>query len=107
MTTLSRWHSRRATLARAMQSGVAVIPTAPHQPRNRDSHYPYRFDSYFYYMSGFPEPESVLVLIAGRQPKSILFCREKDETREIWDGFRYGPKGAKRAFGVDEAYPIG
>ena len=89
-----------------MGGGIAIIPTAPEVIRNRDSHYPYRFDSYFYYLTGFKEPESVLVLIAGNSPKSILFCREKDIEREIWDGFRYGPEAAKAEFGFDEAYSI-
>ena len=97
---------RRARLAQAMQGGVAIIPTAPERIRNRDTHYPYRFDSHFYYLSGFPEPEAVLVIVAGAQPKSLLFCRERNEERETWDGFRFGPKGAQERFGFDEAYPI-
>lgn len=97
---------RRAQLLQQMKTGVAVIPTAPEAVRNRDSHYQYRFDSYFYYLTGFTEPESVLLLIAGDNPKSVLFCRDKDIEREIWDGFRYGPEGAKEEFGVDEAYSI-
>jgi Xaa-Pro aminopeptidase len=76
------------------------------QVRNRDSEYSYRFDSYFYYLSGFQEPQSVLVLIAGDTPKSILFCRRRDPARELWDGLRSGPEGAKAALGLDEAYPI-
>jgi Xaa-Pro aminopeptidase len=98
--------ARRARLAQAMQGGVAVIPTAPERIRNRDTHYPYRYDSHFYYLSGFPEPESVLVIVAGAQPKSLLFCREKNEERETWDGFRFGPAGARERFGFDEALPI-
>ncbi|MDP2827727.1 MAG: Xaa-Pro aminopeptidase [Sulfuricellaceae bacterium] len=98
--------ARRQRLAQAMQGGVAVIPTAPERQRNRDSHYAYRFDSYFHYLTGFAEPEAVLVLIAGASPKSILFCREKNLEREIWDGFRHGPEGAKEEFGFDEAYPV-
>ena len=98
--------ARRARLAQAMQAGVAVIPTAPERVRNRDTHYPYRFDSHFYYLTGFPEPEAVLVVVAGAKPKSLLFCREKNEEREIWDGFRYGPAAAREAFGFDEALPI-
>jgi Xaa-Pro aminopeptidase len=94
-----------------MQPGaVAVLPTAPEVPRNSDSDYPYRHDSYFYYLTGFTEPESVLVLAAsrGEQPaRAILFCREKNVEREIWDGYRHGPLGAKEAFGFDEAFPIG
>lgn len=97
---------RRQQLISSMQAGIAVIPTAPEVTRNRDSHYPYRFDSYFYYLTGFKEPEAVLVLIAGPEPKSILFCRDKDVDREIWDGFRYGPEAAKTEFGFDEAYSI-
>jgi Xaa-Pro aminopeptidase len=95
---------RRRRLAAAIGDGVAVIPTAPERVRNRDSHYPYRFDSHFYYLAGFGEPEAVLVLV---QNKSILFCREKNPERETWDGFRYGPDGARERFGFDEAHPIG
>lgn len=98
--------ARRQRLLKTIGDGVAVVPTAPEAIRNRDSHHPYRFDSYFWYLSGFPEPEAVLVLIGGKKPKSILFCREKHEEREIWDGYRYGPKAAKSAFGFDAAYPI-
>src|SRR4051812_11605850 len=98
---------RRAALAQLMRQGIAVVPTAPEQIRNRDAHYPYRYDSYFYYLSGFPEPEAVLVLIAGAQPKSILFCRERDAQREVWDGFRHGVAQARERFNFDEAYPIG
>ena len=83
---------------------MAVVPTAPERVRNRDSHYPYRFDSHFYYLTGFTEPEAVLVLAAG---KSILFCRERNPEREIWDGFRYGPEAARERFGFEAAHPIG
>ncbi|HEX2649727.1 MAG TPA: aminopeptidase P N-terminal domain-containing protein [Burkholderiales bacterium] len=98
--------ARRLRLAQAMQAGVAVVPTAPERIRNRDTHYPYRFDSHFYYLTGFPEPEAVLVIVAGAQPRSLLFCREKNEERETWDGFRYGPAAARETFGFDEALPI-
>jgi Xaa-Pro aminopeptidase len=104
--TLSRFAERRYALQRRLGRGVAVIPTAPIRVRNRDSDYPYRFDSYFYYLSGFPEPEAVLVLVAGEEPKSILFCRKRDPARELWDGARSGPEGAKEALGVDEAFAI-
>ena len=98
---------RRARLAARIKRGIAIIPTAPERARNRDSHYPYRYDSYFYYLTGFIEPEAVLVVIAGDQPKSVLFCRDKDVEREIWDGFRYGPQQAREVFGFDESYPVG
>jgi Xaa-Pro aminopeptidase len=107
---MTHYAARRARLAAQMQPGaVAVLPTAPEVMRNSDSDYPYRHDSYFYYLSGFSEPESVLVLVApsGDAPaRSILFCREKNLEREIWDGYRYGPDAAREAFGVDEACPI-
>ncbi|BEV07616.1 Xaa-Pro aminopeptidase [Methylophilus sp. DW102] len=103
---MQEFSRRRQQLINHMQAGIAIIPTAPEVTRNRDSHYPYRFDSYFYYLTGFKEPEAVLVLMAGPQPKSILFCRDKDLDREIWDGFRYGPEAAKTVFGFDEAYSI-
>ena len=97
--------SRRAALIAHMQSGIAIVPTAAERVRNRDSVYPYRCDSYFYYLCGFTEPEAVLVLVAGATPQSLLFCREKNLEREIWDGYRYGPEAAKEAFGVDLAHP--
>jgi Xaa-Pro aminopeptidase len=94
-----------------MQPGaVAVLPTAPEAPRNSDSDYPYRHDSYFYYLTGFTEPEAVLVVVAadGDKPaRSILFCREKNIEREIWDGYRHGPAGAQEAYGFDQAFPVG
>ena len=103
---VSVYASRRAHLAAAMGEGVAVLPTAAERLRNRDSHYPYRYDSYFYYLTGFAEPESALVLVAGKSPRSILFCRTRDTEREIWDGYRYGPEAARERFGFDEARPI-
>ena len=105
-SNLSRYVERRRVLQRRMGTGVAVIPTAPERIRNRDSDYPYRFDSYFYYLTGFPEPDAVLVVVAGEEPQSILFCRERNAERELWDGFRRGPEGAKAAFGLDEAFPV-
>ena len=106
MPNPSLYTSRRHRLISQMQRGIAVIPTAPEVVRNGDAHYPYRFDSHFHYLTGFDEPEAVLVLLAGVSPQSILFCREKDTEREIWDGFRHGPAGAKEKFGFDAAFPI-
>lgn len=104
MFNLNEFKTRRQQLLQTMSDGVAIIPTSPELIRNRDSHYPYRFDSYFYYLTGFKEPEALLVLIAGEDPRSILFCRDKDIEREIWDGFRYGADAAKQTFGFDKAY---
>lgn len=106
MTANNVFLNRRQALASKMGGGVAIVTTAPERIRNRDTHYPYRFDSYFYYLSGFREPEAVLVISAGAKAKSILFCRDKDVEREIWDGFRYGPAGAQASFGFDEAYSL-
>ena len=107
-TTLdaSVYARRRARLAARLGNGVAIVPTAPECLRNRDAHYPYRYDSYFYYLTGFREPEAVLVLVGGETPRSMLFCREKNAEREIWDGFRYGPEAARDAFAFDEACSI-
>ena len=100
---------RRVRLLENIQHGIAIIPTAPEVARNADTHYSYRHDSNFYYLSGFTEPEAVLVLIVGQYdnpPQSILFCREKNLEREIWDGHRFGPDAARERFGFDVAYPI-
>ena len=112
MTTPSTpYAARRAELVRRMRDhggGVAVLFSGHEVMRNRDSDYPFRFDSYFHYLTGFPEPEAALVLVAdGQGHRSLLFCREKNEEREIWDGFRWGPQAAREAFGFDEAHPIG
>ncbi len=104
---IEAFRARRNRLLAQMERGVAVIPTAPERARNRDTHYPYRFDSYFYYLSAFREPEAVLVLVAGDEQKSILFCRDKDVEREIWDGYRHGPDGARETFAFDVAHSIG
>ncbi|KQZ40932.1 Xaa-Pro aminopeptidase [Duganella sp. Root1480D1] len=105
------YSDRRARLLAQMEAGsVAVIGTAPEATRNADTEYPYRHDSSFYYLSGFSEPEAVLVLVAphgGAAAQSILFCREKHLQSEIWDGYRYGPDAAREAFGFDSAFPIG
>ena len=107
---MSAYRQRRLLLAarmRAAGGGLALIPTAPEQTRNRDAHFPYRADSYFQYLTGFTEPEAVLVIVApkeGDEPQTILFCREKNAERETWDGFRYGPDGARTTFGFDAAF---
>jgi Xaa-Pro aminopeptidase len=106
---MKSYAARRASLMaqmRAKGGGVAIIPTAPEVMRNRDADYPYRHDSYFYYLSGFTEPEAVIVLVAGKTNRAILFCRDKNLEREIWDGYRYGPEAAREKFGFDAAYPI-
>ncbi len=96
---------RRARLARQLgPDGIAVVPTAPERSRNRDSDYIYRHDSYFYYLTGFAEPNAWLLLAGNGY--STLFCAAKDPEREIWDGFRLGPQAAPGALGVDEALAV-
>lgn len=106
---ITPFRHRRTQLMQAMGDGIAIVPTATEKIRNHDAHYPYRADSYFHYLTGFPEPEAVLVLVTGsgdKGPQQILYCRDKDMEREIWDGYRYGPAGATEAFGFDAAYSI-
>ena len=101
------YKARRQRLAQNLGRGVVVLATAPEVRRNGDSDYAYRFGSHFHYMTGFAEPEAVWVMVLGDQPRDILFCRERNEEREIWEGFRHGPERAREAFGFDEAFPIG
>lgn len=107
MTTIdvAVYRQRRQRLLADIHDGVVVLATAPERIRNRDNHYPYRFDSYFYYLTGFTEPDAVLVM-HGESGRSVLFCRPRDAEREIWDGFRYGPEAAQAGFGFDEAFPL-
>ncbi len=96
---------RRQALARQLGAGgIALIPTATEQPRNRDNSFPFRHDSYFYYLTGFTEPQALLVLTA--EGESTLFCAPKDLEREIWDGYRLGPEAAPAALGVDAAHSV-
>ncbi|MDB5885357.1 MAG: aminopeptidase Metallo peptidase family [Polaromonas sp.] len=101
---------RRAAIGRALLKaggGVALLPTAPELPRNRDSDFPYRHDSYFYYLTGFSEPGAWLAVEAsGKTVKSTLFCRPKDLEREIWDGIRLGPDAAPGLLGLDAAFSL-
>ena len=97
--------TRRAQLAAQLgPGGIAIIPTAPERPRNRDADFPYRHDSYFFYLTGFTEPHAWLVL--RHDGHSVLFCQPKDLSREIWDGIRLGPEAAVAALGVHEAHSV-
>jgi len=100
---------RRRQLLRLMsRNSIAIVPAAPVRHRNNDVEYPYRQDSDFHYLTGFPEPDAVAVLVPGRDAAEyILFVRERDPLRETWDGKRAGPEGATRDYGADDAFPIG
>lgn len=105
----SQFAQRRASLMEWMgPDSIAILPAAAQAVRNRDTDYRYRQDSDFYYLSGFGEPEAVICLIPNRpQGEFILFCRERDREREIWDGIRAGVEGAIELYGADDSYPIG
>lgn len=98
---------RKALMAQMVPNSIAVLPAAQVRTRNRDTEYPYRQDSDFQYLTGFPEPEAVAVLIPGRaHGEFVLFCRERDPERELWDGYRAGQEGALASYGADDAFPI-
>ena len=99
---------RRKTLMRMVgQEGIAILPAAPVRKRSRDVEYRFRQDSDFYYLTGFPEPEAVAVLVPGRDKgEYVIFCRERNPDKERWDGKRAGPEGAVELYGADDAFPI-
>lgn len=99
---------RRKQLMEHMEpNSIAIVPAAPERTRSRDTEYHYRQDSDFLYLSGFEEPQAVLVLIPERQHgEYVLFVRERNREREIWDGYRAGPEGACSEFEADDAFPI-
>jgi Xaa-Pro aminopeptidase len=97
---------RQALMDQMGPYSVALLPAAPSMPRNRDIHYPYRQDSDFYYLTGFPEPEALAVLIPGAEQEFLLFCRDRDPQMEIWHGRRAGPQGAMERYGADNAHPM-
>jgi Xaa-Pro aminopeptidase len=107
--TREEYARRRRQLMRIMgRDSIAILPAAVPKTRNNDVHYGFRQDSDFHYLTGFDEPESVAVLVPGRSGgEYLLFVRERDREREIWDGHRAGPEGATREFGADDAFPIG
>lgn len=99
---------RRKQLMHMMtENAVAILPSSPTLVRNRDVEHGFRQDSDFMYLSGFNEPDSVIVLIPGRkQGEYVLFCRDRDLKKETWNGRRFGPEGAIEHFAADDAYPI-
>jgi Xaa-Pro aminopeptidase len=108
MISQKQYASRRRDLMAMMQgNSIAVIAAAPEKIRSKDTHYPYKQSTNLSYLSGFPEPQSVMLLIPGRsQGEVVFFCRDKDPLRETWDGYRQGPAGAVQNFGADDAFPI-
>jgi Xaa-Pro aminopeptidase len=105
----SEFAKRRRQLMRMIgRGGVGILPASPAKLRSRDVEYPYRQDSDFHYITGFPEPEAIAVLAPGRgQGEYVLFCRDRDPQREAWDGERAGPDRAVSDYGASDAFPIG
>ncbi len=98
---------RRELMAQMAPNSIAILPAAPERIRNRDIEYPYRQDSDFHYLTGFPEPAAVIALVPGRpHGEFVMFVRERDRTAEIWNGYRAGPEGACSQYGADDAFPI-
>ena len=106
MDTYKEFQKRRKILEVALGDGIAIISNSDESSRNRDCNYPFRSDSYFHYLSGFPEPEAVIFIVGGDRPRSILFCKPKDISKEIWNGYIYGPEEAAKQFLFDEAYSL-
>ncbi len=104
----SGFAARRQQLMDKMSpESVAIIPSASEVPRNRDVEYPFRQDSDFYYLTGFNEPDALLLLMPGRsEGQVVIFCRDRDPEMEIWNGYRAGPEGVCQQYGADQAYPI-
>ncbi len=109
MTITKQEFARRRKQLMAMMetNSIAILPSAAEKTRSRDTEYNFRQDSDFLYLTGFNEPEAVLVLLPGREHgEYVLFCRERDRDKEIWNGYRAGPEGACEKFGADDAFPI-
>ena len=106
MNTYIEFQNRRQNLLDILGDGIAVISNSDESARNRDCDYPFRSDSYFHYLSGFPEPEAVILIVGGDQPRSVIFCKPKEESKEIWHGYIYGPEEAAKQFLFDEAYSL-
>ncbi|MEX1668769.1 Xaa-Pro aminopeptidase [Zhongshania guokunii] len=106
--SMQEFARRRKNLMASMEPGsIAIVPAAKMVSRNSDTEYPFRQDSDFYYLSGFDEPDAVLVLLPGRaNGEVVLFCRDRDPAMELWTGYRAGPEGACAKYGADDAFPV-
>ena len=93
-------------MRRMEPNSVAIIPGAREATRSNDTHYRFRQDSDFFYLTGFEEPDAIAVIRSSQSPKYTLFVRPRDPEREIWDGRRAGVEGAREEFGAEESFPI-
>ncbi|QLY25647.1 aminopeptidase P family protein [Bdellovibrio sp. KM01] len=97
---------RRKKLGQQIPGSALVVASHPELIRNHDVHFPYRQDSNMFYLTGWEEPDSILIVRPGQTPESVMFVRRRDRERETWDGFRYGPEGCEQEFKIDKCYPI-
>jgi Xaa-Pro aminopeptidase len=98
--------ARRNQAGDQISGAALIVASHPEHIRNHDVHYPYRQDSNLFYLTGWEEPDSILIFRPGCQPESVMFVRRRDPERETWDGFRYGPEGCERDFKIEKSYPI-
>jgi Xaa-Pro aminopeptidase len=98
--------ARRQKLSSEIEGSALIIAAHPHFVRNNDVHHPYRPDTNMFYLTGFEEPNAVFVFRPGLKPETVMFVQPKDQAKEIWDGFRFGPEGVKTIFGMDQAFTI-
>lgn len=103
---LKSFAERRKQVMKQIQGSALIVAAHPEYIRNHDVGFPYRQDSNMYYLTAFEEPESFLVLRPGQSPETVMFVRRRDRERETWDGFRYGPEGVEKEFGIEKVYPI-
>lgn len=100
------FQERRQKVGDKLKDGILVVASMPEAKRNGNVEHPHRQDSNLYYLTGFEEPQSIFVFRPGRKPETVMFLREKDATRETWDGFRFGTSQTVKDFKIDEVYPI-
>src|SRR5947199_433913 len=87
-------------------NSVAIIPAARESVRSHDTHYRYRQNSDFFYLTGFEEPDAIAVVAPAKEKKFTLFVRPRDREREIWEGYRAGVDGAVSDYSADQAFPL-
>jgi Xaa-Pro aminopeptidase len=100
------FRERRSKIGQEIQGAALIVASHPEMIRNHDVHFPYRQDSNLFYLTGWEEPDSILVFRPGLNPETVMFVRSRDPEKETWNGFRYGPEGCEQEFKIDKCYPI-
>ncbi|MBL7669181.1 MAG: aminopeptidase P family protein [Bdellovibrionaceae bacterium] len=106
LENISIFRERRARIIQELRGSALIVAAHPEKIRNHDVGFAYRQDSNFYYLTGFEEPHSILIIRPGQTPETVMFVRPRDRDKETWDGFRFGPEGVEKSFGIAKAYPI-